>query len=184
MTTLEYAEVGSPVGVIAVAATEKGVCGLFMSGGRARLRAELERRFGQAALEPSRDPAGSVTAIRRYLKGDLRALDRLRVDAGGTSFQKQVWSALRSIPPGETRSYADVARAVGRPKAVRAVARANATNPVSLIVPCHRVIRSDGSLGGYGGGIEKKAWLLRHEGADSGSARRSAGTGRPGRGGR
>ena len=104
-------------------------------------------------------------ALRRYLGGDLTALDAIDVDTQGTPFQEKVWSRLRKIPAGATWSYADLARAVGKPSAVRAVAGANASNPVSLVVPCHRVIAADGKLSGYGGGVPRKRWLLTHEGA-------------------
>ncbi|MGZ5430708.1 MAG: methylated-DNA--[protein]-cysteine S-methyltransferase, partial [Thermoanaerobaculia bacterium] len=102
---------------------------------------------------------------RRYLDGDLCALDVLEIDTDGTPFQEKVWSRLRKIPAGATLSYAQLARAVGKSSAVRAVAGANARNPVSVVVPCHRVIASDGKLAGYGGGIPRKRWLLAHEGA-------------------
>jgi methylated-DNA-[protein]-cysteine S-methyltransferase len=102
-------------------------------------------------------------ALRAYFSGDVYALDPLRVVTEGSRFQQRVWSALRTIPVGETASYADIAVEIGQPRAVRAVGRANATNPVGLVVPCHRVIRSDGTLGGYGGGLDRKRWLLDHE---------------------
>jgi methylated-DNA-[protein]-cysteine S-methyltransferase len=124
-------------------------------------------RLGLTArpLRPERDPAGVAGRLHAYFAGDLRALDDIPVDPGGTAFAREVRLALRRIPPGETRSYRELAAAVGRPRAVRAVGRANATNPVPIVLPCHRVIGRDGRLVGYGGGIERKAWLLRHEGA-------------------
>src|SRR5439155_26921038 len=103
------------------------------------------------------------TRLRRYLDGELHALDDIDVDLGGTPFQQRVWAALRKIPVGVTRSYGELARAIGKPAAVRAVGLANGKNPVSLVVPCHRVIGSDGKLVGYGGGIERKRWLPPHE---------------------
>ncbi len=106
-----------------------------------------------------------AAAVRAYFAGDVRALDRLPVVARGTAFQTMVWLALRQIPPGQTWSYRQLAQAVGRPAAVRAVGAANGRNPLSLVLPCHRVIGADGRLTGYGGGLERKAWLLRHEGA-------------------
>ena len=108
-------------------------------------------------------PSEARRILERYFAGEVGALDGIEVDAQGTPFQKRVWAALREIPVGETRSYADVARAIGAPAAVRAVATANARNPVAIIVPCHRVIGSDGQLRGYGGGLPRKAWLLEHE---------------------
>lgn len=103
-------------------------------------------------------------AVEAYFAGAVDALDGLAVSLAGTEFEQGVWQMLRQIPPGRTWSYRELAAAIGRPKAVRAVGRANGRNPVSLVLPCHRVIGADGSLTGYGGGLERKAWLLRHEG--------------------
>jgi methylated-DNA-[protein]-cysteine S-methyltransferase len=103
-------------------------------------------------------------AIEGYFAGDLSALGPLRTQTGGTAFQREVWAALRAIPVGVTTSYGQLAATIGRPKAVRAVGLANGSNPVALVVPCHRVIGADASLTGYGGGIERKRWLLEHEG--------------------
>jgi len=100
-----------------------------------------------------------------YMSGDFSALDKISCDLGGTDFQKRVWQALKNIPVGKTCSYSELAVIIGNEKAVRAVARANALNPISLIYPCHRVIGADGSLTGYAGGLARKEWLLRHEGA-------------------
>ncbi len=107
--------------------------------------------------------SASARALRAYLDGRLDALDGLVAATTGTAFQRAVWAALRQIPVGETRSYAELASAIGRPSAVRAVAAANAANPISIVVPCHRVIGSNGALTGYAGGVERKAWLLKHE---------------------
>ena len=129
------------------------------------LRPSLEHHYGKNGftIEPGRNPGGSAEAIARYFAGDLSAIDTLPVQTTGTPFQQQVWSALREIPCGTTISYAALAARIGRPNAVRAVGLANGSNPVGVVVPCHRVIGSDGSLTGYGGGIERKRWLLRHE---------------------
>jgi methylated-DNA-[protein]-cysteine S-methyltransferase len=102
-------------------------------------------------------------ALERYFAGDDPRFDALRLDAGGTPFQAEVWRGLRRIPSGETLPYAELARRIGRPRAARAVGAANARNPLAIVVPCHRVIGSDGGLGGYAGGVERKRWLLRHE---------------------
>jgi len=118
----------------------------------------------------------TADAVRRYLGGDLAALDGVQVELVGTPFQQRVWEALRTIPVGSTWSYAQLAAAVGSPGAVRAVGSANGANPVWLAVPCHRVVRSDGSLGGYGGGLDRKAWLLAHERASGHSGRSGGGT--------
>ncbi len=114
-------------------------------------------------LKTSRNPNGLTDAISRYFGGELEVIDSLPVQTGGTSCQREVWRALRNIPCGTTVSYARLAEQIGRPTAVRAVGLANGSNPVGVVVPCHRVIGSNGSLTGYGGGIERKEWLLAHE---------------------
>ena len=126
----------------------------------------LERHYGSRVRVSDR-PAPS--AIRRqveaYFDGQLAALDAIAVATAGTPFQQSVWAALRTIPPGQTLSYAALAARIGRPRAVRAVGLANGSNPIGIVVPCHRVIGANGSLTGYGGGIDRKRWLLAHEGA-------------------
>jgi methylated-DNA-[protein]-cysteine S-methyltransferase len=134
-----------------------------------RLLAGLRRQYlGGLAITPARDPGGVTTALAAYFDGDLGAIDRLRVDPRGTPFQRQVWAALRGIPCGSTISYALLAQRIDRPSAIRAVGLANGANPISIVVPCHRVIGSDGSLTGYGGGLERKRWLLAHERGSAG----------------
>jgi O-6-methylguanine DNA methyltransferase len=126
-----------------------------------------EARFVDAT-GARRDDEHLATVLDEYFGGEVHAIDAVGVDARGTAFQHRVWAALRRIPVGETASYIDVAREIGVPGASRAVGTANASNPVSIIVPCHRVVRADGSLGGYGGGVERKRWLLGHERAGIG----------------
>lgn len=128
---------------------------------------DLVERVREARPEGSwaPGPSAAADAVARYLEGDIVAIDALAVSPVGTPFQQRVWAALRTIPPGTTWSYQDLADAVGDPGATRAVGTANGRNPVSVVVPCHRVVRADGSLGGYAGGLERKAWLLAHEGA-------------------
>jgi methylated-DNA-[protein]-cysteine S-methyltransferase len=129
------------------------------------LRPLLELHYGKQGftIKPAQNPGGLTEAIARYFSGELAAIDPLPVQTAGTPFQRDVWRALRNISCGTTISYAELARRIGRPNAVRAVGLANGSNPVGVIVPCHRVIGSNGSLTGYGGGIERKRWLLRHE---------------------
>ncbi len=111
------------------------------------------------------DPSGIAAALGRYFEGDLDAIADLPVRFDrGTPFQQEVWTALRTIPRGQTISYAELARRVGRPTSYRAVGAANGQNPVAVVVPCHRVIAADGTLGGYSGGLDNKRWLLTHEG--------------------
>lgn len=128
-----------------------------------RLLRLLTRHYGPVVLTSGRAPVPVRAAIDAYFAGDRRALDGITVRTGGTEFQRQVWAALRTIPAGETRSYGQLAAAIARPKAVRAVGLANGANPVGIIVPCHRVIGANGTLTGYAGGVERKKWLLEHE---------------------
>jgi methylated-DNA-[protein]-cysteine S-methyltransferase len=164
-TRLATAEVPTAIGPIRIAVHDRTLCALAFSDRWSRLEASLTRRFDTIELVPAPDPAGVVTRLRRYLSGDAAALDALPVDTGGTPFQRDVWHALRRIPYGTTISYAELARRIGAPSAVRAVAAANGANPISIVIPCHRVIGSDGSLTGYGGGLDRKRWLLAHEGS-------------------
>jgi methylated-DNA-[protein]-cysteine S-methyltransferase len=114
-------------------------------------------------LEPANNPNGLTDALGRYFRGDLHAIDGLPVQTAGTPFQREVWSALRTIPCGTTISYGKLAQQIGRPAAVRAVGLANGANPIPIVLPCHRVIGSSGKLTGYGGGLDRKRWLLEHE---------------------
>ncbi|MGH9595277.1 MAG: methylated-DNA--[protein]-cysteine S-methyltransferase [Edaphobacter sp.] len=130
-----------------------------------RMMRLLGRHYGANGfvLEPGKNPHGLSYSISRYFAGTLTALDTLPVKTIGTPFQRSVWSALRNIPYGTTITYANLAQRIGRPTAIRAVGLANGSNPVGVIVPCHRVIGANGSLTGYGGGIDRKRWLLDHE---------------------
>jgi methylated-DNA-[protein]-cysteine S-methyltransferase len=130
-----------------------------------RMHRLLRLQEGAVTLEPRRDASPVRDAIAAYFEGELSAIDTVAVKTGGTPFQRDVWAALRTIPTGQTTTYGTLAVRLGRPKAMRAVGMANGSNPVSIIVPCHRVIGADATLTGYGGGLERKRWLLRHEGA-------------------
>jgi len=125
----------------------------------------LRHAIDDATLVERPSPSSARLALEAYFAGDLLAIDRIQVNSGGTAFQRDVWTALRLIPVGQTLSYGALAAQLGRPAAVRAVGLANGANPTGIVVPCHRVIGADGSLTGYGGGIERKRWLLAHEGA-------------------
>lgn len=114
-------------------------------------------------LDSAKNPHGLGESIARYFDGELDAIDRILVETGGTAFQRKVWEALRMIPCGTTTSYGALAKHIGHPAAVRAVGTANGANPVAVVLPCHRVIGANGSLTGYGGGMERKRWLLNHE---------------------
>jgi methylated-DNA-[protein]-cysteine S-methyltransferase len=125
----------------------------------------LQKRFGVFQVSEIKDLESSRLAdqLHAYFAGDLMAVAEIAVDLDGTPFQQRVWSALRKIPVGETTSYGKLASKIGYPGSARAVGTANGLNPVAIIVPCHRVIGSDGALRGYAGGVERKRWLLSHE---------------------
>jgi len=158
--------IDTPIGTMLVVADREGnLRATDWEGYEARMRHLLRLHYGRNGfqLEPARIHNGLTDAICSYFAGELEAIDSLPVKTMGTPFQRKVWLALRKIPCGATLSYAQLARRIGRPSAVRAVGHANGANPVGVVVPCHRVIGSDGSLSGYGGGIERKRWLLEHE---------------------
>ena len=158
----------TPAGeLIVVADTDGNLRTVDWTDHEARMNLLLDRQYGRNtyALTPARNPGGLSTAMRCYFEGDLAAIESLPVKTAGTPFQQSVWQALRRIACGTTISYAELARRIGKPKAVRAVGLANGQNPISIVVPCHRVIGSNGSLTGYGGGLPRKEWLLKHEGA-------------------
>jgi methylated-DNA-[protein]-cysteine S-methyltransferase len=165
MSRIELSHLDSPIGDLLLAVGDGGLCALELSGDETAVIARLARTHPGAAIARGRRGDAIVRRVNDYFAGDLRALDRIPVAPVGTPFQLAVWAALRAIPAGRTRSYLEIAVAVGRPAAVRAVGAANGHNPIAIVVPCHRVIASDGSLHGYGGGLPRKAWLLRHEGA-------------------
>jgi AraC family transcriptional regulator of adaptative response/methylated-DNA-[protein]-cysteine methyltransferase len=160
---VNYTMVDSPLGRLLVGATDRGISALYLGESDARLEAALRREYPRADLRRDRNGLeGSVTKILEHLRGREPNLD-LPTDVQATAFQRRVWEELRRIPYGSTRTYSQVARAIGQPAAVRAVARACATNPVSVVVPCHRVVRGDGKLAGYRWGVERKRALLEHE---------------------
>ncbi|HEU4704628.1 MAG TPA: methylated-DNA--[protein]-cysteine S-methyltransferase, partial [Sphingomicrobium sp.] len=158
---IRWTIVASALGPMLVAATARGICRLTFEDDESSLR----RIFPNATLVEDDGSMGE------WVAGALAAVERpaaapdLPIDVAGTAFQEAVWSELRNIPPGETRSYAEIAAAVGRPGAVRATGSANGANHVAVLIPCHRVVRSDGSLGGYAGGIDRKRRLLEAEAA-------------------
>ncbi|MGB9723682.1 MAG: methylated-DNA--[protein]-cysteine S-methyltransferase [Chloroflexia bacterium] len=165
MPNLYWRRFPSPWGSLRLLATDSGLCRVVLpaEGGVERWVARF--LSGHTAVEGGNFLQEAVRQLERYLAGQLRAFD-LPLDLYGTAFQKAVWQALRSIPYGQVWSYAQVADAVGRPQAARAVGVAVAANPLPIVIPCHRVIRADGTLGGYGGGTEMKRDLLRLEGCN------------------
>ncbi|HEY0600455.1 methylated-DNA--[protein]-cysteine S-methyltransferase [Brevundimonas sp.] len=163
--TLTLDRIATPVGeVLLVTDAEGAVRALDFAGYEARMMRLLARHSPGFGLVEGRACEPVRRAVEAYFNGDVRALDGVAVTTGGTVFQKAVWAALRAIPAGETRSYGQLAAAVGSPRAVRAAGLANGQNPVAVIVPCHRVIGANGTLTGYAGGLERKRWLLKHEG--------------------
>ena len=159
-TRIAYTTFSSPLGTVLIAGTERGLCSVKLGEGAAQLLAE---EFCEAELvhEPKSMPEVRK-AILEFLDGDA-SLARIPLDIRGTVFQRKVWEQLRRIPAGETRSYGQIARAIGAPRAVRAVGSACGANPVALVIPCHRALRTDGTLGGYAWGLARKKKLLEIE---------------------
>jgi len=164
--TLALGRYDSPIGQLAVATVGDSIVGIDLRGDPAALETQLIKKTGGSASGP---PSRVVLeGLDRYFAGDLTAIDALAVNPSGTPFQLRVWSALRDVHAGSTTSYSAIAKRLGMPQAVRAVGAANGANPIPIVIPCHRVIGADGRLVGYGGGLERKRWLLAHEGVRSG----------------
>ena len=156
----------SPIGPLLVVCDDEGnLRALDFHDYESRLRRLVRLHYGAGGdtLEAGRAPSPITDPLDAFFGGELDAIDAIPVRTGGTEFQRRVWEALRHIPAGTTTSYGALARTVGSPTASRAVGLANGSNPVVIVVPCHRVIGADGSLTGYGGGVARKAWLLEHE---------------------
>jgi methylated-DNA-[protein]-cysteine S-methyltransferase len=153
-----YSRVPSPIGELLVVSNGAALTGIYMEAHRGKLEPQPGWREDDAQLRPAGEQ------LRAYFAGRLRDFD-LELAPEGTAFQRRVWAELRRIPFGSTISYAELARRLGRPTATRAVGAANGRNPLAIVVPCHRVIGADGTLTGYGGGLERKRWLLQHEAA-------------------
>jgi methylated-DNA-[protein]-cysteine S-methyltransferase len=165
---LKVDRLATPVGELVIVADAAGrLRAIDWTDHEARMRRLLDRYYGRGRyiLSPARDPGGLTKAMRSYFKGDIAVIDTLPVETTGTPFQSSVWKALRKIRRGTTISYAELALRIGNPRAVRAAGLANGQNPIGIVVPCHRVIGSNGTLTGYGGGLPRKKWLLEHEGA-------------------
>lgn len=160
--------VATPLGEMWLVADDSGqLCGLDWISDDHRLERLIEHHYGMTleACAQQADPHGLSSRLRAYFAGDLRVFDEVPVATTGTAFQRRVWAGLREIPLGTCTTYGELATRLGQPSAVRAVGHANGSNPVSIAVPCHRVIGANGSLTGYAGGLERKRWLLQHEGA-------------------
>jgi AraC family transcriptional regulator, regulatory protein of adaptative response / methylated-DNA-[protein]-cysteine methyltransferase len=160
---LNYTIAKSPLGKVLVAATQRGVSAVYLGGAEQALLAELREEYPRAEIAPAKEAYQQwVGEIVRQIEGKPASVE-LPLDVQGTAFQRRVWQELQRIPRGTTRTYTQVAQSLGQPRAVRAVARACATNPVSIVVPCHRVIRGDGTLAGYRWGLSRKEQLLAAE---------------------
>lgn len=166
MPPLHLDRLDTPIGTALLVHDAGGaLCALDWTDYEARLAGSLRRFFGNAPLIDATAPIAIRDGLTRYFTGELTALDAISCRIPGTPFQNRVWTALRQIPAGTTRSYGALAAELGTPAAMRAVGHANGSNPLSVVVPCHRLIAASGALTGYGGGIARKRWLLRHEGA-------------------
>ena len=166
--SLSLSRLASPLGDILIVSDADGrLRALDWATHEARMMRLLARLYGVGgvALTTAEAPPQIAAKLKAFFEGDLAAIDSIPVETSGTPFQREVWAALRQIPAGQTWSYGQLAQHIGRPAARRAVGAANGANPISVVVPCHRVIGADGTLTGYGGGIERKAWLLAHENA-------------------
>jgi methylated-DNA-[protein]-cysteine S-methyltransferase len=164
MKALQLDHIDSPIGTIMIVVDGERLCSLDYADYEQRMLTLLQHRYGPIHLVQTKDPYGFSRQIRAYFAGDYRCLDAIPVSTGGTAFQQEIWSALRTIPPGTTMTYGNLAAKLGRPTAYRAVGGTNAINPIAIVLPCHRLVGANASLTGYGGGIERKQWLLRHEG--------------------
>lgn len=170
MIALMTDEITSPIGGMILVMRDRpdlnyALCAVEFDDCLDRLHRNLRLRFKDYDLKKADDPGGHSSALRAYFDGELEAIDKLPIDSGGTRFQQEVWLRLRGIPAGQTWRYGEMAQQLGRPDAPRAVGAANGRNPLSIVVPCHRLIGSNGKLTGYAGGLKRKQWLLEHEGA-------------------
>src|SRR4051812_6858856 len=157
---LTYERFPSPIGNLLLVSDGTALRALDFHDYEERMHRLMERQYGRVNLRPGAVPSPITRSLEAYFHGDLAATRTIPVETGGTPFQRRVWAALRQIPPGTTTSYGTLATALGQPGASRAVGLANGANPVGIVVPCHRVIGANGSLTGFGGGLERKKWLL------------------------
>jgi methylated-DNA-[protein]-cysteine S-methyltransferase len=169
--TLTLDRLTTPIGTALLVTDEAGSLRAFnWTDYEPTMRTWLARHYPKAKLAEGKSPAPVREPFEAYFRGEAGALETVPWTASGTPFQLKVWETLCTIPAGETLSYAGLAERIGRPTAVRAVGLANGANPVAVVVPCHRVIGTNGSLTGYGGGLPRKRWLLDHESAEFAAA--------------
>lgn len=167
MQTFFIDRLSSPAGELVLIADEKGAMrALDWSDHYERLMRLLERHYRTEGflLQDQGNPSGLTEIMQRYFAGELAVIESVPVMTAGTEFQRSVWQQLRKIPCGETITYSELAKRIGRASACRAVGSANGANPISIVIPCHRVIGAQGEMSGYAGGVERKKWLLAHEG--------------------
>ncbi|MCC6708871.1 MAG: methylated-DNA--[protein]-cysteine S-methyltransferase [Gammaproteobacteria bacterium] len=157
--------VATPLGTVLVVSDGESLRALDFEDFEARMHKLLARHYGEVELLPGRNPGGARHALDAYFAGDFHALDRFPVATNGTAFQQLIWRELRAISAGTTSTYGELATRIGNPAASRAVGLANGANPIAIAVPCHRMLGANGNLTGYAGGLTRKRWLLRHEGA-------------------
>lgn len=162
--TLETDVIHSPIGDVIVVVSEGVLLALDFEDYRARMMTLLQKRLTNVELHSVKNPAGMSQRVEQYFAGELTALANAPMATGGTDFQRQVWNGLRQIVPGSVCTYGELANQIDNPTAVRAVGMANSLNPISIALPCHRVIGANGQLTGYAGGLARKQWLLSHEG--------------------
>ena len=153
----------TPIGALLITHDGKRLANIAFADREDRRARELARDFPEAELDRAPKRSRFATALKRYFEGGIDAIDKLPVIDFGTAFQKRCWQELRRVPAGTTRAYVEHARAIGRPNAPRAVGHANGFNPISIVVPCHRLIGANGKRVHYGGGLERKRWLIEHE---------------------
>lgn len=165
MHCFQTERIATPIGDMILVARDGVVLLLEFEDATDRVTRQMTARFGEVDLQAASNPFGIADVLRDYFAGNLAAIDNLITDGGGTEFERKVWAELRRIPLGSTISYGELAKRIGSPNGMRAVGLANGKNPIAIVVPCHRVIGANGSMTGYGGGIARKEWLLRHEGA-------------------
>lgn len=164
MNKLLVDKIDSELGQILLVSNGSALCALDFIGNESRMATLLKKRFGSFHLVEHPNPQDFSDCVRSYLAGNLTSLQDLPVNLGGSSFQQQVWSTLRTIPIGTVITYAELAQRIGKPTACRAVGMANGQNPIAIVFPCHRVIGANAKLTGYSGGLDRKRWLLKHEG--------------------
>ena len=156
--------ISTEIGNVLIVSDEEAVCAVDFEDHEARMQELLTKQHSAFKLIPKRNPLGISDRLQTYFEGNFSALDDIPVNPGGTDFQREVWLNLRSIPPGKTMTYGQLASLLHKPKSARAVGMTNSLNPISIVLPCHRVIGANGKLTGYAGGLDRKRWLLHHEG--------------------